>query len=201
MQTRKKKKSLSTGTHCAAILHLPNARERSDVSVYQMPALVSSQLPGNQNECSTIEKFKDCKMSRMQIKVTEVNAMTRFWLSIHFQNFIKCYFYLSYNCLCFLFPLIYGHHGTFTGFRTYDNYGHFTEHSRIYGRTAITDFSRNFQGLTDERQLRKFHWIFTDLRMSRNCSRIIMVTGHKTSDSSCIILKYPSKGLNNRINN
>ena len=78
MQTRKKKKSICTGTHCAAILHLPNARERPDVSVYQMSALVSSQLPGNQNECSSIEKFKDCKMSRMQIKVTEVNAMTRF---------------------------------------------------------------------------------------------------------------------------
>ena len=59
-----------------------------------MSALVSSKLPGNQNECSTIEKFKDCKMSRMEIKVVEVNAMARFRLSIYFQNFIKCYFYL-----------------------------------------------------------------------------------------------------------
>ena len=39
-------------------------------------------------------------------------------------------------------------HGTFTDFRTYDNYGHFTEHSRIYGRTAIRDFSQNFHGRT-----------------------------------------------------
>ena len=75
-------------------------------------------------------------------------------------------------------------HGTFTDFRTYDNYGHFTEYSRnIHGFTderQLRDFSRNFHGLTDERQLRKIHGILTDLRMSRNCSRIIMVTGHKT---------------------
>ena len=70
--------SVCTGTHCAAILHLPNSRERPDVSVYQMSALVSPQLSGNQNVCSTIEKFKDCKMSRMQIKVTEVNAIIHF---------------------------------------------------------------------------------------------------------------------------
>ena len=93
--------------------------------------------------------------------------------------------------------------GTFTDLRTYNNYGHFTEYSqnfhrltdqrqlrtfhrifmellRTYGQTAITDFSWNFHGLMDERQLRTFHGIFTDLRMSRNCSRRIMVTGHKT---------------------
>ena len=71
-------------------------------------------------------------------------------------------------------------HGTFTDFRTYDNYGHFTEYSRnIHGFTDERQL-RTFHGLTDERQLRKFHGIFTDLRMSRNCSRIIMVTGHKT---------------------
>ena len=122
---------------------------------------------------------------------------------------------LSNNCLCFLFPLIYGHHGTFTDeqqLRTV--HGIFTELSRTYERTTIrdisrnihgtskdlrtnsncglfTEYSQNFHGLTDERQLRKFHGIFTDLRMSRNCSRIIMVTGHKTSDRSCINIKIP----------
>ena len=90
---------------------------------------------------------------------------------------------LSNNCLCFLFPLIYGHHGTFTDeqqlrtvhgiftdLRTYDNYGHFTEHSR------------NFHGLTDERQLRTFRGTFTDLRTNGSYghfteySRILNVT-------------------------
>ena len=54
-----------------------------------------------------------------------------------------------------------------------------TEKSKNSGyiREMLT---RNFHGLTDERQLQKFHGIFTDLRMSRNCSGIIMVTGHKT---------------------
>ena len=53
-------------------------------------------------------------------------------------------------------------HGAFTDLWTNGNYELFTELSRIYG------------------QLRTFHGIFTELRMSLNCSRIIMVTGHKT---------------------
>ena len=97
-------------------------------------------------ECSTIEKFKDCKMSRMQIKVTKVNAMTRFLLSIHFQNFIECYFFIvQLSLLPFPFDLRTSRnfqgrtaitnssrniHGTFTDFRTYDNYGHFMEYFR-----------------------------------------------------------------------
>ena len=105
MRAKTKKKSLCTGPHCAAILYLQNARERPDVSMYQMSALVSSQLPGNQNEC----------------------------------------FYLSNNCLCFTFPLLYGHHGAFKG-----SYGHFMEPSR------------NLHRLADERQLRTFHGTFTD---------------------------------------
>ena len=47
-------------------------------------------------------------------------------------------------------------HGTFTDFRTYDNYGHFTE------------YSRNIQGFTDERQLRTFQGTLTDLRTNGN---------------------------------
>ena len=134
------RKSVCTGTHCAAILHLPNARERPDVPVYQMSALVSSQLPRNQNDCATIEKFKDCKMSRMQIKVIEVNAMARFreHVSIYFQNFIKCYFYLSNNCLCFIFPLIYRHHGAFTDLRTNSNYGQFTDLRQLRTFTGLS---------------------------------------------------------------
>ena len=47
-------------------------------------------------------------------------------------------------------------HGTFKDFRTYDNYGHFTE------------YSRNIHRFTDERQLQTFHGTFTDIRTNGN---------------------------------
>ena len=64
------------------------------------------------------------------------------------------------------------YHGIFTDLRTNSNYGLFTEHSRTYGRTAITEISRNIHGFTDEQQLRSFHGTFTDLWTNDNYGNI-----------------------------
>ena len=58
-----------------------------------------------------------------------------------------------------------------------------TEEPVATQRNRFTDEQqlRTFHGtFTDLRQLRKYHGIFTDLQISRNCSRIVMITGHKT---------------------
>ena len=59
----------SKGPHCPTVLLLQNARERPNFPVYQMSVLFPSRMPRNQNECSPIEVFKDCQMSRLLIKM------------------------------------------------------------------------------------------------------------------------------------
>ena len=74
----------------------------------------------------------------------KVHVIARFYLSISFPNLIKCNFYLSNNCLCFIFPLTYGHHGTFTDKQT--NHSHITDILHTTGDLRHRIFTESMLG-------------------------------------------------------
>ena len=163
-----RKKSLYTSPYNPTSLHLQNAREWSDVSVYEMSAMVPSGLPRNQTELWLF--FQLTNLLSKSYWILLLNVFLVSWFSFMFW---PC------TCIVHVFEILYRastelslpYHGYITDFtRNFHGFTTlFTDSRKCHAVTVlswISEWSRNYHGFTEHsriQELRNFHGKFTEL--------------------------------------